>query len=88
MAMSLNMILVVYVIPCILSYDFNKLTIFFIHVGPTYISFICMTIKSVMTFFSVNKISLSGSTGSNQTISYDTSSYNLNHRYIVQCNNE
>ena len=32
LAMSLNMILVVYVIPCILSYDFNKLTILYIHV--------------------------------------------------------
>ena len=28
----LNMILAVYVIPCILSYDFNKLTILYIHV--------------------------------------------------------
>ena len=27
-----HMILVVYVIPCILSYDFNKLTILYIHV--------------------------------------------------------
>ena len=54
MAMALNMISVVYVIPCILSYDFNKLTILYIHVhvGPyTYISFICMTNKSVITFF-------------------------------------
>ena len=33
LAMPLNMILVVYVIPCILSYDFNKLTILYIHVG-------------------------------------------------------
>ena len=32
LAMPLNMILVVYVIPCILSYDFNKLTILYIHV--------------------------------------------------------
>ena len=57
MAMPLNMILVVYVIPCILSYDFNKLTILYIHVlGPTYISFICMKNKSVMIFFPVNKI--------------------------------
>ena len=30
MTMSLNMILVIFVIPCILSYDFNKLTIFYI----------------------------------------------------------
>ena len=32
LAMPLNMILAVYVIPCILSYDFNKLTILYIHV--------------------------------------------------------
>ena len=33
MAMPLNMILVMYVIPCILSHDFfNKLTILYIHV--------------------------------------------------------
>ena len=32
LAMPLNMILVVYVIPCIVSYDFNKLTILYIHV--------------------------------------------------------
>ena len=32
LTMPLNMILVVYVIPCILSYDFNKLTILYIHV--------------------------------------------------------
>ena len=32
LGMPLNMILVVYVIPCILSYDFNKLTILYIHV--------------------------------------------------------
>ena len=32
LAMPLNMILLVYVIPCILSYDFNKLTILYIHV--------------------------------------------------------
>ena len=50
-----NIILVVsqYVIPCILWYDFNKLTILYIHV---HISFISIH-KSVM-FFSVNKISV------------------------------
>ena len=32
LAMPLNMIIAVYVIPCILSYDFNKLTILYIHV--------------------------------------------------------
>ena len=64
MAMPLNMILVVYVIPCILSYDFNKLTILFI-LGPISL---CMTNKSVMTFFlSIKYLSvcLSGSTGLN-----------------------
>ena len=49
MAMPLNMILVMFVIPCILSYDINKLTILYIHV-PYYISFISMTNKAVMTF--------------------------------------
>ena len=48
--MPLNMILVVYVIPCVLPYDFNKLTILYIHVG-LHISFISITNKSVMTFF-------------------------------------
>ena len=33
LALPLNMILVVYVISCILSYDFNKLTILYIHVN-------------------------------------------------------
>ena len=33
LAMPLNMIFVMYVVPCILSYyDFNKLTILYIHV--------------------------------------------------------
>ena len=32
MAMPVNMILVMYVILCILSYDFNKLTMLYIHV--------------------------------------------------------
>ena len=44
----LYMILVVCVIPCIFSYEFNKLTILY---PCTYISFIYMTNKSVMTFF-------------------------------------
>ena len=49
MTMPLNMILVVCVIPCILSYIFYKLTILYIHVH-NYISFIPMTNKFVMTF--------------------------------------
>ena len=36
--MSLNMILVVFVIPCILSYEFNKFTILYIHVHISLIS--------------------------------------------------
>ena len=52
------------------------LPILHIHVlGPTYISFICMTNKSVMTFFlSIEYLSvcLSGYTGLNQAILYDT----------------
>ena len=32
MAMPVNMILVMYVILCILSYDFNKFTMLYIHV--------------------------------------------------------
>ena len=49
MAMSLNMILFMFVIPCILSYDFNKLPILYIHVQN--ISFISMTNKYVNKFF-------------------------------------
>ena len=52
MAMPLKMILVMYVIPCILSYDFLQVN------NPvytcTYISLISMTNKSVMTFFQYN----------------------------------
>ena len=47
MAMPVNMILVMYVILCILSYDFNKLTMLYIH---AHIS-ISMTNKSGLTFF-------------------------------------
>ena len=47
MAMSVNMILVMYVILCILSYDFNKLTMLYIHVHIS----ITMTNKSGLTFF-------------------------------------
>ena len=47
MAMPVNMILVMYVILCILSYDFNKLTMLYIHVHIS----ICMTNKSGLTFF-------------------------------------
>ena len=49
MAMPVNMILVMYVILCILSYDFNKLTMLYIHVHIS-IS-ISMTNKSGLTFF-------------------------------------
>ena len=41
------MILVMYVILCILSYDFNKLTMLYIHVHIS----ISMTNKSGLTFF-------------------------------------
>ena len=47
MAMPVNMILVMYVILCILSYDFNKLTMLYIHVHI----YISLTIKSGLTFF-------------------------------------
>ena len=47
MAMPVNMILVMYVILCILSYDFNKLPMLYIDV---HISLISMTNKSVLTF--------------------------------------
>ena len=47
-AIPLNMILVMYVILCILSYDFNKLAVLYIHV---YLSLSSMTNKSVMTYF-------------------------------------
>ena len=46
MAMPVNMILVMYVILCILSYDFNKLTMLYIHVHIS----ISMTKKSGLTF--------------------------------------
>ena len=57
MAMPLNMILIVYVIPCILPYDFNKLTILYIHVlAPTYIYLFHLYDKLVCSdFFAVNK---------------------------------
>ena len=45
--MPVNMILVLYVILCILSYDFNKLTMLYIHVHIS----ISMTNKSGLTFF-------------------------------------
>ena len=47
MALPVNMILVVYVILCILSYDFNKLTMLYIHVHISS----SMTNKSGLTFF-------------------------------------
>ena len=47
MAMPVNMILVMYVILCILSYYFNKLTMLYIHVHIS----ISMTNKSGLTFF-------------------------------------
>ena len=66
MAMPVNMILVMYVIPCILSYDFNKLTMLYIHVHIS----TSMTNKSGLT--SVNKISvcLSGCVYVGLTIHY------------------
>ena len=47
MAMPVNMILVMYGILCILSYDFNTLTMLYIHVHIS----ISMTNKSGLTFF-------------------------------------
>ena len=47
MAIPVNMILVVYVILCILSYDFTKLTMLYIHVHISS----SMTNKSGLTFF-------------------------------------
>ena len=47
MAMPVNRILVIYVILCILSYDFNKLTMLYIHVHISS----SMTNKSGLTFF-------------------------------------
>ena len=47
MAMPVNMILAMYVILCILSYVFNKLTMLYIHVHIS----ISMTNKSGLTFF-------------------------------------
>ena len=46
--MAVSMILVMYVILCILSYDFNKLTMLYIDV---HISLITVTNKSGLTFF-------------------------------------
>ena len=51
MEMPVNMILIMYVILCILSYDFNKLTLLYIHVHIS----ISMTNKSGLTFFLSNK---------------------------------
>ena len=48
MAMPVNMILVMYFILCIMSYDFNKLTMLYIDV---HISLIYMTNKSGLPFF-------------------------------------
>ena len=48
MAMPVNMILVMHAILCILSYDFNKLTMLYMDV---HISLISMTNKSGLTFF-------------------------------------
>ena len=56
MAMPVNMILVMYVILCILSYVFNKLTMLYIHVHIS----ISMTNKSGLTFFlSIKYLSVS-----------------------------
>ena len=48
MAMPVNMVLFMYAILCILTYDFNKLTMLYIDV---HISLISMTNKSGLTFF-------------------------------------
>ena len=56
MAMPVNIILVMYGILCILSYDFNKLIMLYIHVYVcTYLSLISITI---IEFLSVNRISV------------------------------
>ena len=54
MAMPVNMILVMYVILCILSYDFNKLTMLYIHVHISLLFLLylsLMTNKCGLTFF-------------------------------------
>ena len=64
MAMPVNMILVMYVILCILSYDFNKLTMLYIHVHIS----ISMTNKSGLTFFlSIKYLSVCLSVGLSST---------------------
>ena len=44
MEMPLNMILIMYIIPCIMLivYDFNKLTILYLHVHISYLTNICL----------------------------------------------
>ena len=71
MAMPVSNILVMYVILCILSYDFNKLTMLYIHVHIS----ISMTNKSGLTFFlSIKYLSvcLSGSHFDSQRGSFDS----------------
>ena len=75
MAMPVNMILVMYVILCILSYDFSKLTMLYIHVHIS----ISMTNKSGLTFFlSIKYLSVCGNVASvlkAPFISYSRMSY-------------
>ena len=58
MAMPVNMILVMYVILCIMSHDFNTFTMLYMDV---HISLISMTNKSGLTFFlSIKYLSVCG----------------------------
>ena len=84
MAMSVNMILVMYVILCILSYDFNKLTMLYIHVHIS----ISMTNKSGLTFFlSIKYLSVCLSVCSNNTLNLDQLRPVMNAIQTVCCNN-
>ena len=88
MAMPVNMILVMYVILCILSYDFNKLTMLYIHVHIS----ISMTNKSGLTFFlSIKYLSVCLSVCSltifylNRVIKrYNTNTMSL--QFFISCN--
>ena len=75
MAMPVNMILVVYDILCILSYDFNKLTMLYIHVHISS----SMTNKSGLTFFLSIKY-LSGTT----PIDKDVLQEGVSHHTVVK----
>ena len=61
------------------------------HLSGKYHDAITITVSlQAITVSGVHLLSYvpSCSTGSNQLILFVTSSYNLNHHYIVQCNNE